>query len=174
MKIIRGSEIWKLEHLQDRLPLVFDEAGRITIEQLERLKNEYGDEGVPGGYRLHEVYIDEVPKPSWWKEGYERYYRAFWLKPIRLLEQHFQPVSSEYRRMKEARKERFLFIQTQPIRDDEVEIGKVYKIKLRSGVAPVRIEKEAYFGGWWGRNLRTHRWVRIWHADRLLGEWEGD
>ena len=49
----------------------------------------------------------------------------------------------------------------------EVEIGGVYVAKVSGKLAPVRIDREATYGGWEGTNLVTMRSVHIKSAQRL-------
>ena len=49
----------------------------------------------------------------------------------------------------------------------DVEIGKVYAVKVSGKVSPVKLIKESPYGGWFGRNLWTNREVRIKTAGKL-------
>lgn len=48
-----------------------------------------------------------------------------------------------------------------------VELGGLYLAKVSGQVVSVRIEGKYEFGGWWARNLFTHRRIRIRSAARL-------
>ncbi len=53
------------------------------------------------------------------------------------------------------------------MKKNEVEIGKVYRVKVGSAVCDVRITGENRHGGWDGVNTATNRAVRIKSAQRL-------
>jgi len=56
------------------------------------------------------------------------------------------------------------------MRKNEVEIGKVYIVRVSGRIARVKITGESPYGGWDGKNLETGREVRIRTAGRLRGE----
>ncbi len=60
------------------------------------------------------------------------------------------------------------------MRKDEVQVGKVYAMKVSGDIVPVRITGEKWSGdkhtGWVGTNTKTNRGVRIKSAQRLRGE----
>ena len=56
------------------------------------------------------------------------------------------------------------------MKKSEVEIGKVYKVKVSGVRVPVRLVSECPYGGWYGKNLETGRRVRIKTAARLRYE----
>lgn len=58
------------------------------------------------------------------------------------------------------------------MKKNEVEIGKVYAVKVSGMICPVRITNESRFGGWDGTNLQTNRDVRIRSAMKLRYELE--
>ena len=49
----------------------------------------------------------------------------------------------------------------------DVEIGKVYQVKVSGKLSPVKIIMPSIYGGWVGENLRTKKRVRIKTAARL-------
>lgn len=49
----------------------------------------------------------------------------------------------------------------------EVEIGKVYIVKVSGKLARVLIDRESPYGGWEGTNVLTNRSVRIRTAAKL-------
>jgi len=53
------------------------------------------------------------------------------------------------------------------MRKEDVEIRKVYTVKVSGRLVPVAIVQENPMGGWDGLNLLTHRGVRIKTAGRL-------
>ncbi|HOD84564.1 MAG TPA: winged helix-turn-helix domain-containing protein [Phycisphaerae bacterium] len=55
------------------------------------------------------------------------------------------------------------------MKKNEVEIGKVYRVKVGSNICDVRITGENRHGGWDGVNTATNRAVRIKSAQRLRG-----
>ncbi|MDD5068721.1 MAG: hypothetical protein PHN89_03935 [Candidatus Pacebacteria bacterium] len=52
----------------------------------------------------------------------------------------------------------------------DVEIGKIYAVKVSDIVVAVRILTESPYGGWNGKNLKTGRDVRIKTAGRIRHE----
>jgi len=54
----------------------------------------------------------------------------------------------------------------------DVQLGKVYLVKVSDVLHPVRLDKESPYGGWNGTNLSTKRDVRIHSAQRLRCELE--
>ncbi len=60
------------------------------------------------------------------------------------------------------------------MRKDEVQVGKVYAMKVSGDIVPVKITGEKWSGdkhtGWVGTNTKTNRGVRIKSAQRLRGE----
>ena len=56
------------------------------------------------------------------------------------------------------------------MKKNQVEIGKVYAVKVSGVVVPVQITSESPYGGWMGRNMKTNRAVRIKTAGRLRYE----
>lgn len=56
------------------------------------------------------------------------------------------------------------------MRKEQVEIGKVYAVKVSGNIAPVKLTGESRFGGYDGMNLKTKRYVRIRSAARLRYE----
>jgi hypothetical protein len=56
------------------------------------------------------------------------------------------------------------------MKKNEIEIGKVYVVKVSGNISKVRIVSESIYGGWNGRNLATGRDVRIRTAARLRRE----
>ena len=53
----------------------------------------------------------------------------------------------------------------------EVEVGKVYAVKVSGRIVPVKILGTSPYGGWSGKNMRTGRVVHIRTAGKLRGEW---
>ena len=53
------------------------------------------------------------------------------------------------------------------MKKNEVEIGKVYVVKVSGHLTRVRIISESPFGGWNGKNIATGRDVRIRSAARF-------
>jgi hypothetical protein len=53
----------------------------------------------------------------------------------------------------------------------DVELGKIYTVKVSGRIVPVRILRLSPYGGWVGQNLITTREVHIKTAGRLRGEW---
>ena len=53
----------------------------------------------------------------------------------------------------------------------DVQIGKVYVMKVSGSLHPVRVEVACTYGGWSGTNLDTGRTVRIKSAAKLRKEW---
>jgi len=53
------------------------------------------------------------------------------------------------------------------MRKEDVEIRKVYTVKVSGKLVPVAIVQANPMGGWDGLNLLTHRGVRIRTASRL-------
>ncbi len=53
------------------------------------------------------------------------------------------------------------------MKKQDVEINKVYTVKVSGKIVPVAIVQENPLGGWNGINLVTHRGVRIKSAARL-------
>ena len=60
------------------------------------------------------------------------------------------------------------------MKKNEVQVGKVYAMKVSGDVVPVKITGEKWSGdkhtGWTGTNTKTNRGVRIKSAQRLRGE----
>jgi hypothetical protein len=60
------------------------------------------------------------------------------------------------------------------MKKDEVQVGKVYAMKVSGDIVPVKITGEKWSGdkhtGWVGTNTKTNRGVRIKSAQRLRGE----
>ena len=60
------------------------------------------------------------------------------------------------------------------MKKNEVQVGKVYAMKVSGDVVPVKITGEKWSGdkhtGWTGTNTQTNRGVRIKSAQRLRGE----
>ena len=52
----------------------------------------------------------------------------------------------------------------------EVKIGRYYAAKISGKMTVIKIEAESPHGGWTGRNIFTHRTVRIKSAAKLLGD----
>jgi len=52
----------------------------------------------------------------------------------------------------------------------EVQINHVYNVLVSGKIQPVRIDRDADQGGWWGTNLLTARKIRIRSAQRLRSE----
>lgn len=57
------------------------------------------------------------------------------------------------------------------MKNANVQVGKVYVVKVTGKMAPVRLEAVSPHGGWVGRNLRTNKEVRIKTAAKLRGIW---
>lgn len=53
----------------------------------------------------------------------------------------------------------------------DVEIGKVYIVKVSGKLQPVRLEQEAQLKGWVGKNLDTGRSIHVKSAAKLRGLW---
>lgn len=53
------------------------------------------------------------------------------------------------------------------MKKEDVEIRKIYTVKVSGRLVPVAIIQENPMGGWDGLNLLTHRGVRIRSASRL-------
>ena len=58
------------------------------------------------------------------------------------------------------------------MKKDEVEVGKVYAVKVSGAIRPVRITGVSPYGGWDATNLTTKRDVRIRSAQKLRYELE--
>ena len=60
------------------------------------------------------------------------------------------------------------------MKKNEVQVGKVYAMKVSGDIVPVKITGEKWSGdkhtGWTGTNTKTNRGVRIKSAQRLRGE----
>jgi hypothetical protein len=52
----------------------------------------------------------------------------------------------------------------------QVEVGKVYVMKVSGGLTRVRLDSISQYGGWNGTNLKTGREVRIRTAAKLRYE----
>lgn len=52
----------------------------------------------------------------------------------------------------------------------DIEIGRIYLVKVSGKLSPVKIISESHFGGWEGTNLTTKRSIRIKTAGRLRKE----
>ena len=52
----------------------------------------------------------------------------------------------------------------------DVSIGKIYVVKVSGKLVPVRLAREASYGGWFGVNMATAREVRIRSAAKLRRE----
>jgi hypothetical protein len=59
------------------------------------------------------------------------------------------------------------------MKKNEVEISKVYVVKVSGHLTRVRIISESAYGGWNGKNIATGREVRIQSAARLRYVIEG-
>jgi len=55
------------------------------------------------------------------------------------------------------------------MKKSKVRIGEVYRVRVSSAIANVRITGESPYGGWAGVNVATKRKVRIKSAQRLRG-----
>lgn len=49
----------------------------------------------------------------------------------------------------------------------DVELGKTYIVKVSGHLVPVTLTSTEEYGGWWGRNERTGREIRIKSAAKL-------
>ncbi len=58
------------------------------------------------------------------------------------------------------------------MRKQDVEVGKMYAVKVSGKMAPVRIDRVSPYGGYDGINIRTGRSVRLRTAGRLQYELE--
>lgn len=56
------------------------------------------------------------------------------------------------------------------MKKSEVQVGKVYIVKVSGKLARVRLTEASPYGGWIGTNLSTNREVRIKSAAKLRGE----
>lgn len=56
------------------------------------------------------------------------------------------------------------------LKKDQVEVGRVYTVKVSGVISRVRLEAENPHGGWDGVNLETNRRVRVRTAGRLRAE----
>lgn len=56
------------------------------------------------------------------------------------------------------------------MRKDQVEVGRVYTVKVSGVISRVRLDAESPHGGWDGVNLETNRRVRVRTAGRLRAE----
>lgn len=56
------------------------------------------------------------------------------------------------------------------MRSKDIQLGKVYAVKVSGSIAPVRLTGENRYGGYDGRNLKTNREIRIRTAVRLRYE----
>jgi len=57
------------------------------------------------------------------------------------------------------------------MKKSNVQVGKVYAVKVSGSVVPVRLDSENPRGGWDGTNVKTKKGVRIKSAQRLRGLW---
>lgn len=57
------------------------------------------------------------------------------------------------------------------MKKNNVQLGKVYAVKVSGSVVPVRLERENPRGGWDGTNVKTRKQVRVKTAQRLRGLW---
>lgn len=57
------------------------------------------------------------------------------------------------------------------MKKNNVQLGKVYAVKVSGSVVPVRLERENPHGGWDGTNVKTRKQVRVKTAQRLRGLW---
>lgn len=57
------------------------------------------------------------------------------------------------------------------MKKSDVEVGKVYVVKVSGKLSPVRLDYESPYGGWVGTNLNTGRDVRVKTAARLRREY---
>ncbi len=57
------------------------------------------------------------------------------------------------------------------MKKSNVQVGKVYAVKVSGSVVPVRLDSENPRGGWDGTNMKTHKPVRVKSAQRLRGLW---
>ena len=57
------------------------------------------------------------------------------------------------------------------MKKNEIEIGKVYIMKVSGKLTKVRLVSESPYGGWNGLNLETNREVRIRTAAKLRKEY---
>lgn len=60
------------------------------------------------------------------------------------------------------------------MKKDQVQIGRVYVVKVSGKPAPVKIIGHCPYGGWYGQNVKTGRQVRIRTAARLRREVTAD
>jgi hypothetical protein len=56
------------------------------------------------------------------------------------------------------------------MKKNEIEIGKIYIVKVSGSLSRVKITNESLYGGWDGKNMATGRDVRIRTAARLRRE----
>ena len=56
------------------------------------------------------------------------------------------------------------------MKKQDVEIGKIYMVKVSANVVPVKITEAHHYSGWHGKNMVTGRAVRIKTAGRLRYE----
>ena len=56
------------------------------------------------------------------------------------------------------------------MRKQDVQIGHIYYVKVSGNVVPVTLVRECPYGGWFGRNIKTNREIRIRTAGRLRSE----
>ncbi|HOI56760.1 MAG TPA: winged helix-turn-helix domain-containing protein [Phycisphaerae bacterium] len=57
------------------------------------------------------------------------------------------------------------------MKKSNVQLNKVYAVKVSGSVVPVRLDRENPHGGWDGTNAKTGKTVRIASAQRLRGLW---
>ena len=57
------------------------------------------------------------------------------------------------------------------MKKNNVQLNKVYAVKVSGSVVPVRLDSENPRGGWDGTNVKTKKGVRIKSAQRLRGLW---
>lgn len=53
------------------------------------------------------------------------------------------------------------------MKKNNVEIGKIYLVKVSGQLAPVKLHSVSPYGGWIGLNIVTQREIRIRSAQRL-------
>jgi hypothetical protein len=57
------------------------------------------------------------------------------------------------------------------MKKNNVQLGKVYAVKVSGSVVPVRIDRESPHGGWIGTSMKSRKEVRVKSPQRLRGLW---
>jgi len=56
------------------------------------------------------------------------------------------------------------------MKKNDVQIGQRYYVNVSGSLVPIKLIEDCPYGGWYGKNEKTGREIRIKTAQRLRGE----